>query len=69
MMKKNFLIVVFALFAVQMFNSCGGSTSKDKPATSKQVAEVKYTCPMHPEVITDKPGKCPKCGMALVEKK
>ena len=26
----------------------------------------KYTCPMHPEVITDHPGNCPKCGMKLV---
>ncbi len=25
----------------------------------------KYQCPMHPEVISDKPGKCPKCGMNL----
>lgn len=25
----------------------------------------KYTCPMHPEVVTDKHGDCPKCGMAL----
>lgn len=24
-----------------------------------------YTCPMHPEVQADKPGPCPKCGMAL----
>ncbi len=24
-----------------------------------------YTCPMHPEVRSDKPGSCPKCGMAL----
>jgi hypothetical protein len=28
----------------------------------------KYTCPMHPEVITDHPGNCPKCGMTLVPK-
>ena len=28
-----------------------------------------YTCSMHPEVISDKPGKCPKCGMNLIEKK
>ena len=28
-----------------------------------------YTCSMHPEVTSDKPGKCPKCGMELVKKK
>src|SRR5581483_12054269 len=28
--------------------------------------EKKYTCPMHPEVISDKPGNCPKCGITLV---
>ena len=27
-----------------------------------------YTCPMHPEVAMDKPGKCPKCGMNLIKK-
>jgi membrane fusion protein, copper/silver efflux system len=27
-----------------------------------------YTCPMHPSVISDKPGACPVCGMALVKK-
>jgi RND family efflux transporter MFP subunit len=25
-----------------------------------------YSCPMHPEITSDKPGKCPKCGMDLV---
>jgi len=24
-----------------------------------------YTCPMHPEIVQDHPGSCPKCGMAL----
>ncbi len=28
-----------------------------------------YTCPMHPEVQMDKPGRCPKCGMTLVPTK
>ncbi len=27
---------------------------------------VKYTCPMHPQIIEDKPGTCPICGMTLV---
>lgn len=27
-----------------------------------------YTCPMHPTVISDKPGTCPVCGMELVRK-
>jgi hypothetical protein len=27
-----------------------------------------YTCPMHPEVVSDQPGRCPKCRMKLVRK-
>jgi RND family efflux transporter MFP subunit len=34
----------------------------------KQVDGKKYTCSMHPEVVMDAPGNCPKCGMKLVEK-
>ena len=33
-----------------------------KPATTRG----QYTCPMHPEIVQDGPGSCPKCGMALV---
>src|SRR5882757_1415995 len=32
----------------------------------EQEEKQKYTCRMHPEVITDHPGNCPKCGMKLV---
>lgn len=28
-------------------------------------AAARYSCPMHPEVKSDQPGKCPKCGMHL----
>ena len=32
-------------------------------------AAMQYTCPMHPEVVQENPGNCPKCGMKLVTKK
>ena len=38
-------------------------------ATTKETGSADtYTCTMHPEVQSDKPGKCPKCGMTLVKK-
>lgn len=33
-----------------------------------QSSKTMYTCPMHPEIQQATPGKCPKCGMALVKK-
>lgn len=27
-----------------------------------------YACPMHPDMVSNKPGKCPKCGMMMDEK-
>lgn len=43
-------------------------TSVNAQPTTMPAATV-YTCTMHPEVVSDKPGNCPKCGMALVPKK
>ena len=36
---------------------------------SSQMQTVIYTCPMHPEIHSNKPGNCPKCGMRLVKEK
>jgi NADH-quinone oxidoreductase subunit J len=47
---------------------------RDKPSAEPlaqdnqtTIAQVTYTCPMHPEVRQDQPGKCPTCGMNLIE--
>ena len=35
------------------------------PASPPEGKTIRYTCPMHPEVVQWGPGSCPKCGMAL----
>ncbi len=55
-------------------NIAGSETKKMGNEISETISDnnetaKSYTCPMHPEVISDKPGKCPKCGMELIEKK
>ncbi|MGV1791725.1 heavy metal translocating P-type ATPase [Rhizobium sp. A37_96] len=37
----------------------------NRPATKPVPKGTLYTCPMHPAVVSDHPGDCPKCGMAL----
>ena len=39
-----------------------------KTKNTKKMAVMDYSCPMHPEVTSNKPGKCSKCGMDLVKK-
>lgn len=73
-MKKS--ILGFMFLAATIFAACNSSSSsgskKDTAATiptsdtSKIISAVKYTCTMHPEVISDTPGHCPKCGMEMV---
>lgn len=44
-----------------MSHCCHDHKTHDQPV----ITSGKYTCPMHPEIIQDGPGSCPKCGMAL----
>ncbi|HLP17078.1 MAG TPA: heavy metal-binding domain-containing protein [Bacteroidota bacterium] len=49
----------------------GEKSAQTRDTIEKNGAEktmVKYTCPMHPDVVSDTPGKCPRCHMDLVIK-
>ena len=63
---KYFSIIAFQLFGfIQVFAQHEGHKMPDKIAETKTM----YICPMHPEIQSDKPGKCPKCGMNLEKKR
>ena len=38
----------------------------DDPAAAPAGGPATYVCPMHPDVVSDRPGRCPKCGMKLM---
>jgi FtsP/CotA-like multicopper oxidase with cupredoxin domain len=38
----------------------------DPTAMPERIGPLSYACPMHPEVTSDQPGRCPKCGMKLL---
>jgi hypothetical protein len=65
-MKKLIILLVILTGVFTGFAQTGKSEPKRKTdSTFKTI----YTCTMHPEVISDQPGKCPKCGMELVGKR
>ena len=49
--------------------SVGVTAQKTRPASSQKAAQFHYVCPMHEDVTSKKPGKCPKCKMKLEKKK
>ncbi len=57
-MKKIVLIII--IFSIGFFANA---------QVKKETQPTFYTCVMHPEIHSPKPGKCPKCGMALVKEK
>lgn len=56
-------LIVLAFVGLGL-SSCGNA-AKDKNIAKKQ---YKYYCIMHPDIGSDKPGVCSKCGMQLVER-
>lgn len=62
------MLIVIAVVALIIAAAFVAGCNSGKPAKAQTGSGIVYTCPMHPEVISDKPGKCPKCGMNLVVK-
>jgi hypothetical protein len=67
-MKKVMLMAIAILFSAATVFAAHTNTAVADTTKKAKPAKVQYTCPMHPEVLSDKPGKCPKCGMTLVKK-
>ncbi len=59
-------ILKSSAFAVIVFLSVLMSCN-EKQTGAQRKEGLKYTCPMHPDVIRDSPGQCPICGMDLVQ--
>ena len=68
-MRKKFVVLIVSAAALAMNTTAiaqhsGGEHYHEHEQEKKK--KQKYTCPMHPEVVIDHPGNCPKCGMKLV---
>jgi hypothetical protein len=64
-LKIEWIFSIAFIFSIICFHS---SAQTDTSKTISNVTDtIKYTCSMHPEVISDKPGYCPKCGMKLIK--
>lgn len=65
-MTRNWIISILILLLASTFTAALLQTAPQAPV---QLAneETAYLCPMHPDYTVDVAGKCPRCGMALVQ--
>lgn len=54
------------LFIVSALHLLGACQGKKKETAVVVSSDTVYTCSMHPQVMQDRPGKCPICGMELI---
>ena len=65
-MKRLLFTCVLLIGLGTTFTACSGNN--EQKAEQLAIDET-YTCPMHNEVMSDHPGKCPECGMNLTKEK
>lgn len=63
---KTVFVALAVVLALALF-SCGKSSPQQGRADSTAQNADYYTCPMHPQIHSDKPGVCPICHMDLVK--
>jgi RND family efflux transporter MFP subunit len=64
-----FVLIVAAAAALHLRGAAlshEGRPALEPPAAAKPPLKLMYHCPMHPNYVSDRPGKCPICGMDLV---
>jgi hypothetical protein len=64
-MRKEILVLIVSAFSLLTITTAIAQHS-DHDYEQEREKREKYTCRMHPEVVMDRPGNCPKCGMKLV---
>ena len=61
---KKVIILLIAITA--SFGSFAQKAKANSDANKEGAVINTYSCSMHPDEVSDKPGKCSKCGMDLV---
>src|SRR5687768_6736910 len=65
--KKYLWLCLVAITLIVAGTSCKQKKSETHTHDVSKGKQL-YTCSMHPQIIRDKPGKCPICGMDLIKK-
>lgn len=63
-MKSFIILMILVINSMAMYAQTNAPAKPEKEQTG--TVKAKYACPMHPDVVSSKMGKCPRCGSQLV---